>query len=183
MIYLIGSLRNPEVPNVASKLREAGHEVFDEWFAAGPEADDYWRDYEKARGHSYLEGLKGHAARHVYEFDRKHLERADTVALVAPAGKSGHLELGWALGSGRAGYYLLDTPDRWDVMLQFCTGVFLQVEDLINELKSRNHTANHEPRSNLVVPVRNEGDMESGVLGWSSDPYDRFIQDEGMNIL
>ena len=30
-IYLIGYLRNPEVPKVAEKLRIAGFEVFDDW--------------------------------------------------------------------------------------------------------------------------------------------------------
>lgn len=124
MIYLIGSLRNTEVPRIAEKLRKEGHEVFDDWFAAGPEADDKWRDYEKGRGRSYLEALTGHAARNVFAFDYRHLTTADCVVLVLPAGKSGHLELGWALGQGKCGYILLDNPDRWDVMYQFADGVF-----------------------------------------------------------
>jgi nucleoside 2-deoxyribosyltransferase len=136
MIYLIGSLRNPEVPKAANSLREAGFEVFDDWYAAGPEADDKWRDYEQGRGHSYLEGLRGAAARNVYNFDRLHLDMADTVLLVLPAGKSGHLELGWAIGRGKKGYILLDSPDRWDVMYQFADGVFDKLEDLVCELKS-----------------------------------------------
>lgn len=123
-IYLIGSLRNPQVPVIAQQLRADGHQVFDDWYAAGPEGDDKWRDYEKGRGHSFVEALKGHAARHVYEFDRKHLEGADTVILVCPAGKSGHLELGWALGKGKQGFVLVDSPERWDVMYQFADGVF-----------------------------------------------------------
>lgn len=135
MIYLIGSLRNPEVPLIANQLRTAGFEVFDDWFAAGPDADDRWRDYEKGRGRTYSEALLGLAAKHVYEFDRHHLERADTVVLALPAGKSGHLELGWAIGRGKAGYILLDSPDRWDVMYQFATKVVTSVEELIKELE------------------------------------------------
>ena len=54
-IYVIGSLRNEQVPNIANKLRKAGHEVFDDWYAAGPEADDYWQTYEKGKGHVYHE--------------------------------------------------------------------------------------------------------------------------------
>lgn len=134
MIYLIGSLRNPEVPTIANKLRAEGFEVFDDWYAAGPEADDKWRDYEKERGHSYQQALKGHAAKNVYNFDRTHLTNATDVVLVLPAGKSGHLELGWALGKGKRGYILLDNPERWDVMYQFATGVFDKLEDLICEL-------------------------------------------------
>jgi hypothetical protein len=136
MIYLIGSLRNPEVPTIANLLREDGHVVFDEWYAAGPEADDKWRDYEKGRGWSYLQSIRDSlAADHVYRFDLTHLLQADTAVLILPAGKSGHLELGWALGKGKRGYILLDNPDRWDVMYKFATGVFGSIEDLRKELK------------------------------------------------
>lgn len=134
MIYLIGSLRNPEVPNIANRLREAGLEVFDDWYAAGPEADDKWRDYERGRGRSYLDALGGAAARNVFEFDRRHLLKASAVVLVLPAGKSGHLELGWSLGRGVPGYILLDNPERWDVMYQFATGVFTNIKALTAEL-------------------------------------------------
>lgn len=135
IIYLIGSLRNPKIPGIANRIEAAGFEVFAEWFAAGFEADDKWRDYEKARGRSYLEALDGYAAGHVFEFDYEHLDRADVVVLAAPAGKSGHLEFGWALGKGKKGYYLLDDPDRWDVMLKFATKVVPNLEDLVKELK------------------------------------------------
>lgn len=134
MIYLIGSLRNDKIPSIANSIEAAGYEVFADWYAAGPEADDKWRDYEKARGRTYLKALRGYAAQNVFTFDRRHLERADTVILVAPAGKSGHLELGWALGKGKRGYYLLDNPDRWDVMLQFCTLVTDKLEDILEDL-------------------------------------------------
>ena len=124
-IYLIGSLRNKEVPNVAKTLREAGFDVFDDWYAAGPEADDYWRDYEKSRGHSYNEALQGWSARHVFEFDMEHLQRSDYVILLMPCGRSGHTELGWAIGRGKKGFVLYpEEPDRFDVMYRFTDGVF-----------------------------------------------------------
>jgi len=56
-VYLIGSLRNPAVPELANTIRALGYDVFDDWYAAGPEADDKWRDYEKARGHTYKQAL------------------------------------------------------------------------------------------------------------------------------
>jgi hypothetical protein len=134
-IYLVGSLRNPEVPKLARRLRAEGFEVFDDWFAAGPDADDRWRDYEQARGHTYAEALKGLSANHVFWFDHAHLMSADAVVLVMPAGKSGFLELGWALGAGKKGYIVLDNAERWDVMFKFADGVFDDVDDLIGELK------------------------------------------------
>lgn len=135
-IYLIGSLRNPAIPKIANHIREAGFDVFDDWFAAGPTADDSWQEYEKGRGHSYTEALKGHAARHVFSFDYTHLQRADIGVLALPAGKSGHLELGWCIGKGKPGFILLNgEPDRFDQMYQFANGVFFNIDDLTNELK------------------------------------------------
>lgn len=136
MVYVIGSLLNPQIPVIANTLREAGFEVFDDWFAAGPGADDAWRDYEKGRGHTYAEALRGYAARHVFAFDKAHLERADAVVLALPAGRSGHLELGWALGKGKPGFVLLDSPERWDVMYQFATGVVETPGELVEALRN-----------------------------------------------
>ena len=139
-IYLIGSLRNAKVNETASKLRDAGHEVFDDWYSAGPEADDYWQKYEQARGHNYKEALAGYAANHVFEFDKHHLDTNDMAILVLPAGKSGHLELGYMIGTGKPGYILFDDtmPDRWDVMYLFATGVFFDVDSLVVEIDKDN---------------------------------------------
>lgn len=136
IIYLIGSLRNPEVPKIAAKLRTAGHEVFDDWVAAGEIADDAWRDYELGRGHTFPQALEGYAANHVYEFDRYHLNRANAGVLIMPAGKSGHMELGYLIGQGKPGYILLDNqPERFDVMYRFAKGVTYDLEQLIQWLK------------------------------------------------
>lgn len=137
VVYLIGSLRNSEIPRIANELRKTGLEVFDDWFAAGPEADDKWREYEQLRGHSYSEALRGYAAHHVFAFDKEHLHRASVAVLVLPAGRSGHLELGYILGQGKKGYILIDNPERWDVMYQFADGVYDKMEDLIEVLRPR----------------------------------------------
>ena len=135
VVYLIGSLRGPRIPPVAADLRAAGFEVFDDWYAAGPEADDYWQKYEQARGRTYSEALAGFAANHTFNFDRTHLMRADAGVLVLPAGRSGHLELGYMVGMGKPGYILMDgEPDRWDVMYRFATGVYTNTEGLIGGL-------------------------------------------------
>lgn len=134
-VYLIGSLRNPELPYLAKRIRALGFDVFDDWFAAGPEADDKWRDYEKARGRTYKEALGGLAADHIFQFDLKHLGECDIAVLYLPAGKSGHLELGYAIGLGKRGYIVLDNPERWDVMYKFAHGVFDNFEELLSALK------------------------------------------------
>jgi cell division septation protein DedD len=43
VIYLIGSLKNrKKIIDLANRLRKLGFEVFDDWIAPGPDADDYW---------------------------------------------------------------------------------------------------------------------------------------------
>ena len=138
MIYVIGSLRNPKIPEVSAALREHGFEVFDDWYAAGPHADDAWREYEKGRGHDLPRALHGYAARHVFEFDKRHLERASSVVLVCPAGRSGHLEFGWCAGRGKRSVILLDgDPERYDVMLCFADEVVTTLEGVVAVVKGR----------------------------------------------
>lgn len=134
-IYVIGSLRNPAIPEIAKKLRGIGLDAFDDWFSAGPEADDKWRDYEINRGRAFGEALGGISAQHVFNHDKKHLDRCDLGLLVLPAGRSGHLELGYIIGQGKPGYILHDNPERWDVMYGFASGVFTNEEQLIEHLR------------------------------------------------
>lgn len=147
MIYLIGSLRNPDIPVIGNKLRAAGFDTFDDWFAAGPEADDKWREYEIQRGRSYVDALQGLAAGHVYDYDHEHLNRSSAGVLVLPTGKSGHLELGYLIGSGRPGYILLDQPDRWDVMYRFASGVYTDLDSLIARLQENERSEDRNRRS------------------------------------
>jgi len=140
VIYIIGSLENPNVEIIANQLRrDMGTEVeiFDSWKSPGPKADSYWRDYEKAKGLNYKEALNDWAARHIFEFDDFHLQRATDVVMIMPAGKSGHLELGVSIGRGKRGYILFnEVPERYDVMVQFATDIFFNYNDLLIELKN-----------------------------------------------
>lgn len=136
VIYLIGSLRNEKIPHIANQLRKLGFEVFDDWFSPGPEADDFWRNYEKTRGSTYKQALKNWAGKHIYEFDKFHIDRADIGIMYMPAGKSGHLELGYMIGKGKRCFVLFDEePERWDVMYQFAEDVYFSFEELAKKLK------------------------------------------------
>lgn len=135
MIYLIGSLRNESIPILAATLRAYGHDVFDDWFAAGPKADDHWQDYETYRGRTYGEALAAPAANNVFRFDKLHLDSCDTVVLVMPAGKSGHLEFGYSIGMGKRGIVFFDkVPERWDVMYRFAHQVVFGQQELMETL-------------------------------------------------
>ena len=135
-IYLIGSLRNPKVPELANQLRDLGFDVFDDWFHPGPRADTFLLKYERGRGHTYAQALKSLAAKHIFEFDLHHVTRCDIGVMLMPTGRSGHLELGFMRGQGKPGYILFDKePDRFDVMYQFATEVFFDRGHLFDTLR------------------------------------------------
>ena len=139
IVYLIGSLRDKKVPYLANKIRKLGFEVFDDWFSPGPEADDFWRKYEKIRGSSYKEALNNWAGKHIYEFDKFHVDRSNIGILYMPGGKSAHLELGYMIGKGKTCFILFDEePERWDIMYSFCKenggNICFSFDDLKKEL-------------------------------------------------
>lgn len=142
--YIIGSLRNPSIPSHAHEIRKAFPEalVFDDWFSAGPEADDYWRDYERGKGHTLAQALEGIAANHVFSFDKHHLDTSDAVILALPAGRSGHLELGYSIGKGKPAAILMDgEPDRFDVMYRFAHAIHYNIQETIAWLRKLSPTA------------------------------------------
>jgi len=116
-------------------LRGLGHEVFDDWYAAGPEADDYWQKYERAKGSTFAGALAGFAAQHVFAFDKKHLDACDIAVMVMPAGKSAHLELGYCKGIGKKTVIYMDKePERFDVMYNFADKVCTSQEEVVQYL-------------------------------------------------
>jgi hypothetical protein len=132
MIYIIGSLKNPNIPVVASALRADGHHVFDEWYACGPDADRHWREHHQQAGRDFKSAMWSDFTNHSFEFDRQHMMMSDTGILVLPAGKSGHMELGWMIGKGKRGIiYMEQEPEAWDLMYRFAELVIGPVEDLL----------------------------------------------------
>ena len=140
VVYVIGSLRNEKIPLLSNDLRAMGFEVFDDWFSPGPEADEFWRKYEKGRGSSYKQALSNWAGKHIFEFDKFHIDRADIGVLVMPAGKSGHMELGYMIGKGKPCFvFFEEEPERWDIMYIFTTtnggDVCFSKDELFEKLK------------------------------------------------
>jgi len=134
-VYIIGSLRNPQIPHIANALEAAGHECFADWWAGGRDADDWWMQYEQARGRTHRQALGGYNAKHIFEYDKHDLDRSHAGVLVMPAGKSGHMELGYLAGQGKRAYILFTRePERWDVMHLFATPVW-SVEELVDQMK------------------------------------------------
>lgn len=134
-IYLIGALKNWKIINIANKLRKEGFEVFDSWITPGPEADEFLRKYSKKRGLTHKEIMNDWSTEHIFKFDKFHIDRSDIIIMIMPCGKSGHLELGYAIGKGKKGYILFDKePKRFDVMHRFAE-IFYDINELIKNIK------------------------------------------------
>lgn len=133
LVYVIGALKNPRVPEIGIALRAEGFDAFDEWHTPGPHADENWQAYEAKRGRTYAEALRGRSAQNAFLFDRAYLDLADAVVLVMPAGKSAMLELGYACGRGKPAFILLDgaDPERYDIMPAFATAVVRDFAELL----------------------------------------------------
>ena len=118
LVYVGGALKNQRIPEIGNTLRAEGYDVMDEWYTPGPDADTNWQAYEKLRGRSYADALRGRAATNIFLFDRSYIDMCDAFVLVLPAGKSSLLELGYAGGRGKRTCLFLDgqEPERYDVM-------------------------------------------------------------------
>lgn len=134
-VYLGGALSNPEVVRLTKLLMRAGYTVFSDWYSPGPDADVNWRTYEKDLGYSYRESLTRPSAQHIFNFDRKHIDASDVFVAVYPCGKSAHMELGYAVGSGKRGVvYMPKEPDRYDLMLAFADSIVYGDAELLSAL-------------------------------------------------
>lgn len=140
-IYLIGSLKNRQIMDLANELRsfDARFDVHDEWITPGPNADDYWQEYETNRGRKWAEALRSRGCTNIYQFDKAYMDLADSVILVLPAGKSGMCELGYAAGKSiHTGIFLNDhEPERYEVMPNFADDIIQNVDDLKTLLKGK----------------------------------------------
>lgn len=134
MIYVMGSLKNPNIPEVARFLRKNGYDAFDGWFAAGPTADKAWKAYAVGNGWSYKQALASPFCTTAYEFDYAHLVQCKAGVLVMPAGKSAHVELGLLRGWNRPVWILHEGEppgDEWELMPKLATDMAYSLGELL----------------------------------------------------
>lgn len=145
LVYIISSLKNKDrVIPLANALEANGISPFMDWICPGPDADDFLRDYYKARGKTYKEILSSAAAQNIYQFDKKWLDRSDAVVLLMPCGRSAHIEMGYARGKDKPTYILFEQePERVDVMYNYATDVFFDKSKLITTLKGLDTYLSH----------------------------------------
>lgn len=116
-IYVVGSLRKPETEDFARRLRNWGHDAFLDWRAAGPRADDEWREHFQREGKTYKQALESDFVRTFADFDGRHIDDSDAVVGLNPTGQSAGLELFYgAITCKLTVAYYDKQPERWDGM-------------------------------------------------------------------
>lgn len=120
-VYVASSWRNLLQPAVVAALRSAGIPCYDfrnpesgtgfRWSEVGLQ-----RENDTSPVAEYLQALEHPRSRAGFRSDMDAMQRADTFVLVLPCGRSAHLELGWAVGMGKATAVLLEDPCTPELM-------------------------------------------------------------------
>jgi hypothetical protein len=135
-VYIASSWKNAvDVRRLANGLRFAGHQVY-AFCEEG--AGHYSFDFRQAKDAGALtagEMLKTDQARHAFEADKGGLDWATDVILLLPAGRSSHLEAGYAVGLGKR-LFIVAAPvaGEWDVMYAFADAICESFAELLAAL-------------------------------------------------
>lgn len=125
-IYAASSWRNEHFNNVVSTLRvSGGHEVYDfrdEGFS-WRELDGAYKAGEPWGAAKLNEACTSKVAQEAFARDMNALRRCDACVLVLPAGRSAHLEAGWAVGAGKRVVVYAPEPIEPELMYLITLGV------------------------------------------------------------
>ena len=137
-IYVASSWRNPYFPEVVTRLREAGHEVYD--FRNPPHggAGFHWTDIDPNAPDwtyaQYAEGLHHPLAERQFQADIDALTWADTCVLVLPCGRSAHTEAGWMAGAGKRVLAYIPEMVEPELMYKLFDDVAGSLEELVGKI-------------------------------------------------
>ena len=104
-VYVASSWKNDFQVAVVTACRSAGMDVYDfkdsEGFSWSEVAPGWHETEDTLTFEQYLEMVNHPRALTGYARDFTAMQQADVFVLVLPAGRSAHLELGWAVGQGK----------------------------------------------------------------------------------
>ena len=125
-IYIASSWKNEGIVKVlAQQLRREGYEVDAFCDDSTGRYVFHWSeigDKEELDAINFLANPKSHRA---YREDKKWLDWADSLIMVAPCGKSSHLEAGYMKGRGRKVIFFGDFPKgEFEVMYDMADYIF-----------------------------------------------------------
>jgi len=133
-IYVASSWRNSLQQDFVKLFRGAGHEVYD--FRNPPNKSGFaWSEIDPNWMHwtanDYIKSLKHPRAIEGFNSDMDALKKCEACVLILPCGRSAHLELGWAVGAGKATAILTQDGQEPELMVKMCDLVTSSVAELI----------------------------------------------------
>ena len=137
-IYVASSWRNQYYPEVVTRLREAGHEVYD--FRNPPHGGNgfRWTDIDENAPNwtfdQYAEGLHHPKAQRQFTADIDALQWANVCVLVLPCGRSAHTEAGWMAGAGKPVVAYIPEMQEPELMYKLFDNVVDSIDELNNSI-------------------------------------------------
>lgn len=137
-IYLASSWKNvAEVRQLAARLRDAGHAVDDFTDDSRGRFVFHYSELGNPAELDAISFLQHNQARRAFLEDKKMIDWADAVVLLLPAGRSAHLEAGYAKGTGKQ--LVIYQPEgfpagEFDVMYGFADLLTTSFDDMVEFL-------------------------------------------------
>ena len=126
-VYVASSWRNLAQPGVVAAIRKMGHDVYDFRHPKPGDTGFSWGDiaaeWQGWSAQEYIDGLNHPIAEAGFKSDFDAMQWADTFVLVQPCGRSAHLEMGWAVGAGKATIMVLGPDIEPELMVKMCDHV------------------------------------------------------------
>ena len=136
--YVASSWRNQTQPLVVERLRQEGHQVYD-FRNPGQDsdpADDGFRwqyidsNWEKWTISQFIAAMDHPLSQEAFEKDMSALMNAELLVLVMPCGRSAHLEMGYAVGSGIPAVILM-SDDEPELMYKMASAFAHNLDELV----------------------------------------------------
>ena len=140
-IYVASSWRNEFFPEIVSRLRSEGYDVYD-FRNPGDGSDGFrwsdvsadWLEWEPQRYRHEL--MNNPLCQHQFGNDERAMESCDACVLLLPSGRSAHTEAGWFAGKGRKGIVHIPIKQEPELMYRLFDAVTTTIDELLAALKA-----------------------------------------------
>lgn len=137
-VYVASSWRNPYQPEVVTRLREAGHEVYDFRDPNENPGGFHWADvdarWQEWTVREYIGHLDHPVAEKGFQADSRAMEWADACVLVLPCGRSAHTEAGWFAGKGVKTIVYIPEKQEPELMYKLFDAVVDSIDGILQQL-------------------------------------------------
>lgn len=138
-IYVASSWKNLTQPAIVTRLRAAGHEVYDFRNPAPGNTGFGWKSINPVpppwSAKTTIEVLNHPIAESAFGLDFGAMKWADACVMLQPCGRSAAMELGWMAGAKKITIALLADEQEPELMLKMADHICTDIEDVVGLLK------------------------------------------------